>query len=260
MKFVSKLLIVLILITVSIVSARSAEAKMETALTPYFWLSGIDGDVTIKGISSSVEAGFSDIVENIDFALMFHLEMRKGDIAFYFDPSFINSSQDAKAGPINAELETKMQIIEFGALYTLHKKPIGKSDGRFLTFDMYGGFRYTFLQVDLDVSTEVVDVAADVSRDDDWFDPLIGLSMGVDVSKTVKFIFRGDIGGFGFINASDFAWKILTGFKVDLSQRALLFAGYQVLDIDYDKGIGTNETFVYDMKTSGPVLGLGIWF
>ena len=260
MKIVSKLVIAVIIMTVSLVFTHKAEAKFETSLTPYFWLSGIDGDVTIKGISSSVEAGFSDIVENVDFALMFHLEMRKGDIAFYFDPSFINSSQDAKAGPIDAELETKMQIIEFGALYTLHKKPIGNSDGRFLQFDMYGGFRYSFLEVELDVSTEVADVAVDVSRDDDWFDPLIGLSMEADLSKTVNFILRGDIGGFGFINASDFAWKILTGFGIHFSQRASLFAGYQVLDIDYDKGIGDNDKFIYDMKTSGPVLGLGIQF
>jgi len=254
------LIAILIVITMSLVVNTSAKAEVKTTLTPYLWLSGIDGDVMVKGYESSVEAEFSDIVENLDFAMMLHIEMRDGKLAFFIDPIFLQIVQDATVGSVNARIENHMEIIELGLSYRFIEKSAGKANLGSFSVDVYGGGRYMFLGTEIDAENEVEGVSADVEDDVTWFDPMIGLSLNADLTRRIQFLLRGDIGGFDFGNASDFTWSLMSGFGVQLSKRTKLWAGYKVLDIDYDQGLEETNTFKYDIRTSGPVLGLGIRF
>jgi hypothetical protein len=49
----------------------------------------------------------------------------------------------------------------------------------------------------------------------------------------------------------------LLGYHI--SERTTLWAGYRHLDIDYDKGSGS-ELFAMDIAMSGPIVGLEIRF
>ncbi|MBM4113504.1 MAG: hypothetical protein FJ253_09085 [Phycisphaerae bacterium] len=44
------------------------------SVTPYLWAAGIDATVSNKGITQSFDVGFSDLVQDLEFALMIHLE------------------------------------------------------------------------------------------------------------------------------------------------------------------------------------------
>lgn len=44
------------------------------AATPYVWAASVDATVSSKGISSSFDASFSDILRNLDLAFMIHVE------------------------------------------------------------------------------------------------------------------------------------------------------------------------------------------
>jgi opacity protein-like surface antigen len=63
----------------------------------------------------------------------------------------------------------------------------------------------------------------------------------------------GDIGGFSA--GSDFTWQVALGAAYDFSKTISGKFGYRYLSVDYDKG-----GFLYDMKTQGVYLGLGIRF
>jgi hypothetical protein len=45
---------------------------------PYFWLASLVGDVTVKGIKSSVNLSGSDIFDMLDYGGEVHVEVRKG--------------------------------------------------------------------------------------------------------------------------------------------------------------------------------------
>lgn len=117
----------------------------EFTVTPYFWGAGMDGDATVKGVESSVDLSFSDILDDLDFGAMAHLEARNGKWGFFLDPSYIKLSTDGDAGPFNADVETEMILVEFGALYRLIERPIGIERDRTFSLDLLGGAPVTWI-------------------------------------------------------------------------------------------------------------------
>ncbi len=56
-------------------SDTSAAKNWEFSLVPmYLWAASIDGDMTVKGRKVDVNESFSDTIQNLDGALMFHFE------------------------------------------------------------------------------------------------------------------------------------------------------------------------------------------
>jgi hypothetical protein len=50
------------------------------AVTPYMWLTGLEGDVGVGRVSSSVDLSPSDILRNLKFGIMGAGEARKGSL------------------------------------------------------------------------------------------------------------------------------------------------------------------------------------
>jgi len=61
------------------------------------------------------------------------------------------------------------------------------------------------------------------------------------------------VGGFGV--GSELTWQVAAGVNYMISPTFTARGGYRILKVDYDK-----DGVVYDMKTSGIYLGLGIRF
>jgi hypothetical protein len=55
-----------------------AKEKWKFEITPYFWMAGLNGDVTIKGIPADISMSFSDIMSDFKFGGQMHMEARKG--------------------------------------------------------------------------------------------------------------------------------------------------------------------------------------
>ena len=88
MRFKASFIIVLIVLAFLCPGALAAEASKtspeadsdssiaknwEWSLAPmYLWAASIDGDMTVNGIKVDVEQSFSDTLDNLDGALMFH--------------------------------------------------------------------------------------------------------------------------------------------------------------------------------------------
>lgn len=243
-------------------------SKWEFILAPYLWMTGIDGDVTVKGRKADVDVSFDDILDNLDIALLSNFIAKRGKWEFFVQPNYIKLSPegdvDRRAVTIDADVETEMLILEFGTFYKL-----GTWGDKFpVSLDILGGGRYWHLdnEIDLDIDISLPSIDKDIRRerdvdsDKDLIDPFVGLRVGTAITKKVRFDVRGDIGGFDISDdTSDLSWQAIGLFEYDLSQRIVLGAGYRALDIRYETGSG-NDKKGMDATIHGPILGVGIRF
>ena len=67
----------------------------------------LDGEQTVKGNTSDIDASFLDIIEESDsiFALQAHFELNNGTWGIFFDPTFMALTLDANVGPIDVDVE-----------------------------------------------------------------------------------------------------------------------------------------------------------
>lgn len=251
------LTLVIICVAVSLISTAcqaqqySNDGKWRYRFIPYLWLSGIEGDVTVRGIPASVDESFSDLAENLDFALQFHFEAQKDKWGYFIDPTYINLSADGTSNGTSADLDFTQWLIEFGGFRQLWSQCKG-NEGKMSSIDLLFGGRYWNLSNDLTVSG-----VGTVGGDQDWIDPFIGARYTTDLSKLWAFNSRFDIGGFGV--GSDFTWNLVLLLGYRTSQSGQLLFGYRILDVDRESGSGA-DFFKYDVTYSGPILGYSFNF
>lgn len=254
-----------------------ARDKWEFEVVPYLWMSAMKGDVTIKGIESSVDMSFGDIWNDLTFGAMLKIEARKGRWGIFLDTVYMNLEDDIQGkrtftGPLgqrtaellaDANINMEQWVLELGGFYQLAEIPVGQEKGGVLSLDLLAGGRYWYLSTDVDIGL-VLDanrntIARNISQSGsrDWIDPFIGLRTRIQLTKNLMVVVRGDIGGFGV--GSDFSWNVAGYFGYRASEMISLWAGYRALGIDYKCGSGNNK-FVYDMTFQGPVLGIGFRF
>ena len=222
--------------------------------TPYLWTAGIDGDVTVKGVNAQPDASFLDLLDETDtlVGLEGHLELSRGRFGVYTDFFYIRTTVD-DAGRTGVDVTTRMWFTEFGVQYRLIDTTMDRVPG--LTFDLYGGGRYSSIELDLDTRG-----AASVNQHVDWIDPLVGGRLGVHFSEHWFVLVMGDVGGFGV--GSDLAWSAtgLLGYRwTGAGVEWAILAGYRALAQDYSTGSGIHR-FRWDTTMHGPVLGLSMRF
>lgn len=244
------------------------DSKWEFIVVPYLWMTGIDGDVTVKGREADVDVSFDEILDDLDIALLSNFIAKKGRWEFFVQPNYMKLSSegdvDRSALTIDADVDTEMLILEFGTFYKL-----GTWGDRFpVSLDILGGGRYWHFdnEIDLDIDISLPSIDKDIQRDKDvdaekdLIDPFIGLRVSTAVTKRVRFDVRGDIGGFDISDdTSDLSWQAIGLFEYDLSKRIILGAGYRTLDIRYETGSGNDKNGI-NATIHGPVLGVGIRF
>lgn len=244
------------------------DSKWEFILVPYLWMTGIDGDATIKGREADVDVSFDEILDDLDIALLSNFIAKKGRWEFFVQPNYMKLSPegdvDRKAVTLDADVEMEVLILEFGTFYKL-----GTWGERFpVSLDILGGGRYWHFdnEIDMDIDVSLPNIDSDIRREEDvdaendLIDPFVGLRVGTALTKKVRFNVRGDIGGFDISDdTSDLSWQAIGLFEYDLSQRIVLGAGYRALDIRYETGSG-NDKKGMNATIHGPILGVGIRF
>ena len=135
-------------------SSDSSTAKnWEWSLSPmYFWAASIDGDITIRGIKVDVDQSFSDTLDNLDGALMFHFEgLYKQRWGFFTDLMYIRLNPDDESTPLgDIRIDYEETLAELGGF---HRWTIGNH-----AIDGLGGYRYSSLRGKLDLPAGLPDV------------------------------------------------------------------------------------------------------
>ena len=250
-------------------------------LTPYGWLTSLNGSQTVRGRSVDVDASFIDIVDNTIgkggslIALMLNMEARHGRLALFGD--VIGESLTVERSGIRArtaaagiggavglalDMKVKMAIVEAGAAYEI---------GSFghVAIDVLAGARYwrQKLELGLDIGTAanlgdlVIARGRALARSGsvDWVDAFAGLRARISLAPNHQLEFRGDLGAGG----SKLTWHALAAYAYDFkTTNGVTYSaviGYKALYVDYSQGAGLSR-YEFDMLQHGPVIGLSVRF
>jgi len=92
-----------------------------------------------------------------------------------------------------------------------------------------------------------------ISRDDYWFDPYVGLRGRYKFNKAFYTAVRGEIGGFGV--GADLMWEVEGVLGINLTRSIFTEIGYRALGGNFE-----NDNFKFDVVMHGPQITTGITF
>jgi hypothetical protein len=250
-------------------------------LTPYAWLTSLNGSQTVRGRTTNVDASFADILQTTFdnggtlAALMLDGEARYGSFALFGDviwekisisPGGLRSRSVAPGitGTLGTSLNADytMGIVEFGGAYEFAR--VGN-----VAFDVMAGARYWNQSInvafDVGATLDIVDLnltrnrAVARSRSVDWLDGFAGARARIAIAPGQELYVMGNVGAGG----SKFTWEAIAAYSYDFTTRNGItysgILGYKALYADYAQGTGRTR-FEYDMLQHGPVVGLSIRF
>jgi len=248
-------------------------------VAPYVWGIAMDGDVTVDGREGEVDMSFSDILKDLNIALMLDVEVRKNRFGFFVNPLYSKTENDSNINLLSGtplkqkyKLNTEIDlfIMSAGPFYRFGPWDLGSSEGKsgqLLIVDVMAGARYTYLQIDLDLDRKsglaIPELPERISEDGDksWVDPIVGGRVTLILSPQWMISVLGDVGGFG-VN-SDSAWMFTAGvgynFKAFGGRDSQFYAGYRAMHMDYSDGSGEDK-FEWDITLKGPLVSMGVAF
>ncbi|MDH4022490.1 MAG: hypothetical protein OEV14_05135 [Gammaproteobacteria bacterium] len=228
----------------------------EHRLTPYLWMSGMEGSQTIGTpsgpLTADLDLSFGDILDNLELGGM--LRYRGQNDRWVVMADSIYMDLEAKGGrkgaliDVDATIRAKQLALEADLGYEVVDRIV-----------VYAGLRYNDLNQDIAVTTTGGPLAGTrtASAGDSWIDPIVGVAAELPIGQRWSLGLLGDIGGFGI--GSDLAWQLMGSVRFRASERISVVGVYRYIDMDYENGSGT-ELFGYDMALSGPAIGVSFDF
>lgn len=226
----------------------AVEGGWTFSVTPYFWAAGLSGQVSQFDLPVvDIDASFSDILENLDFAAMMIAEARNGRYSLFGDLIYTKLGSGAAtplgiaATSVNVEASTFAGLV--GAGYSVIDGPSGR-------LDVVGGVRVWSVDTDISFSGAFLDGE---TRSDGatWVDGLVGVRG--NYSFTPKFFAVG----WALVGAggADLDWDVAAGLGYHINDRFSATLGYRALGVDY-----SDDGFLFDVVQQGPIMGLTIRF
>ena len=195
---------------------------------PYLMFTSIKGDASMgRATGVSVDLDTSDILENLEFGIMFHMEGIYKNWGLAFDYGVMDLEKDI-AGPRNGIITAgvRQEIME---LFLFRRTLITAGKIDFLL----GGRRWDN-KISLTLDQAWLAGSASAQHREDWIDPFLGVRAYFDLAEDWTFFVRGDIGGFGI--ASDFTALGNLGVMYNITKTIILDIQYKALWVDYESG------------------------
>jgi hypothetical protein len=222
----------------------------EFQITPYAWLSGIDGNlgtVPVPDIPPErVSLSFGDILDDLDYAGMLYASARRGPWVVLLDATTAKTTSDEPGGGVVVEkvtIESTTSNLALAVGRTVASAP----DYR---VDVYAGGRAWWLKNEFTVRTVPGTEPGPIEADSDanWIDPIIGVAANRKVAERWELFGSAEIGGFGV--GAENEWSLLVGANYVVNDLFAVTGGWRVLSVDYD-----DDGIVYDVDQSGPLIG-----
>jgi hypothetical protein len=228
--------------------AQTPDDAWQVTFAPYMLGAGMNGTTAVAGRELTVDMGFSDILENLQFGAMGLVVARKGNWGVGGDAIWMALGANGTApGPLGI---TGSADVSQGAFAFYGLRRLGPAA------DLFFGGRINYLSAGLRINGPLQVRSADASKT--WFDPIVGLQVHTpDTGKRWHAQLYSEMGGSGV--GSTFTWQIFPTVGVNLAKWASLEFGYRWLDIDYTAGEG-DTLFTWDVLTQGPVFGVAFRF
>jgi len=229
----------------------TGQSDWHVAWTPiYLWLSGVNGNLGVKGKTVPFSASFSDVSDKLNIGYMTALDVRRKQVGVLADFQYIGLSSGEISTPFgvlysSAHTDSQQYIFDPEIYARAFENPKFAVDG-------LAGIRYWHLRSNLDLRPGVLP-AFHAGDSRDWVDPVMGARFRVNLKKGWFAMLKGDAGGFGA--GSQQTWQIYTGGGKEFKQKYSMFLGYRHLSVDYRDG-----GFIYNANMNGMLLGFAIKF
>ena len=210
----------------------------------YLWAVNMDGDMTLMGNTTPIQADFNKIASKLEEIFTIHFEgMHNSGWGFLTDVSYLNlGDQQTTPESLTIDVDFTNLMVELAGVYRFS---LDENN-----LDLIGGIRYYGLDTEINVVGN-----PPVDKDKDWVDAMLGARYTWTITDKWNFMARGDI-GFG---GSDLAWNLTGLFNYQPWKHVSLLFGYRYMDIDFEDGSGA-DLFRYDVSMHGPLLGLNfVW-
>ncbi len=222
----------------------------EFMIAPYFVAANITGTTQVGRLpATDIDVDTGTILENLRFGAMVRAEaLYQQKVGAMIDIAYmgLGASADVRAGGGRISVGVDQLIVEGMLFYRVYNSPQ-------TSVDVYAGGRYWDINLDLNAQGTFAG-NFDISRGDDWIDPVVGIRAFHMFNDKWSANARGDIGGFGA--ASDFTWNVQGGIGYHFNKTWSAHMQYKALSVDYDNDKTGTDSFAYDTITHGPLLGV----
>jgi hypothetical protein len=209
----------------------------------YGWFPGTHGTVGVLGHDASANASFSDIFNTLKGIIPIAVEADKGRFVMPVDYLWMKLGYD-KQIPFNDLNQTSINVHLTESIFT-PKLGYRVVDGEHLKVDVLGGIRYWYLGQ----NTSLVPSGVGFSKSANWVDGLGGARFLLPLGEKATITVAGDAGAGG----ANLDYQVVGLLNYQFTPRWGLGLGWRYLDVDYRP---SNHQFVYDMITTGPIVGL----
>lgn len=214
------------------------------AISPYFWVAGISGDVSQFGLPPiNVSADFSDILKNLDFAAMAIGEARNGRFSIFGDVMYTRLGADGGLRNV-PDASVSLTSTTFAGLLGAGYSVLENGNSH---LDVVAGARLWRVETDISIDSSGPFDGADVSDGATWVDGLAGIRARYDFTDNFYFTGWGLVGA----GAADIDWDVAGGLGYQFNDSWSAVAGYRALGVDYD-----SDGFLFDVVQQGPILGV----
>lgn len=240
-----------------------AARQPQPSFTAYFSWPDITGTTTVNGISEKIDVKYRDVVENFDvWRASARLEQwPRGSWGYLVDGGYSQAEAFAveETQGVLGSIDFRHARVEASALYRVGEWGLGGAQRshthrsyRGVILDTYLGMRWAYLKQEITEEGQ-----PPVGGTENWFEPLVGARVFLDLTRMLGIRLTTDAGGFGV--GSDLTWNLWAEIDFAFSPASSLTFGYLIHDIDYEKGSGA-ETFGLNAQFKGPTLGFAFRF
>jgi hypothetical protein len=229
---------------------------LKIEITPYMWLAGLEGDVTIDGREADFEKSASDLLDAVDAGGSLLGVVPYDRFLFWGQVDFFSLSTDeleVEDQPEGGSLDTDMLLGEAAVGYQID----GWSEGQ--TFDLLVGVRTLTIDNEL-----TVDGRGTVSTDDRREEKESRVDAMLVVRPSLP-VFPSKIDGLRFNPTlaigggdSDLVYEMFPQFQYQITENLAARLGYRT--VGYKLKGDENEDNELNIRLAGLIAGLGVTF
>lgn len=231
--------------TIGVGSAEEPQ-DLKIEITPYAWLAGIEGDMSVRGYSVDFDKSFSDLFDAVEIGGSVRLgaEYNRFMVEALVDFFSLSTDElDVENQPKRGALDSKMLITEAAAGYRVD----GWSEG--VTFGLMAGVRNLHLENDLEVLND-----GSFSREDDVTDAMFYVLPCIPVFPSkIEGLRFNPIMGIG-AGESDLAYELFPQFQYQITDAIAVHLGYRTVGWQFEGDKNDNDL---NISLSGLILGVG---
>jgi hypothetical protein len=222
-------------------------------ISPYLWAAALKGDLRVRNSTAQVDASFSDLFKQLDFALAVRLEAGKNRWRVIIDENYMNlgtTGTGLLGQPV--DIQPTLNFFEVGASYAVVVVPNDDSTANdplppVFELEGLGGLRHTHFGLGIQRGTNP---AEEGSRN--LVDFFGGARLKGRPHPEFTIIVKSTVGGGG----SNLAWTFSGVGDYRFRRNMSFWGGYQILDMDADD---PSNTVGFNGKLHGLIFGLSIY-